>query len=133
MQHCNRTYIQNNITVGYPSLLTTQSNQKYKCRKSEMLCRGMLEQVQYTRQYGLPVRAWWFFSLACDEYLCTYNTNWRFKCISCFILSYHYFTFCCMELGFIVRVIKSRRMRWAGHVARMWERRSVYRALVGKP
>jgi hypothetical protein len=33
----------------------------------------------------------------------------------------------------IVRVIKSRRMRWAGHVARMWEGRGVYRVLVGKP
>jgi hypothetical protein len=33
----------------------------------------------------------------------------------------------------IVRVIKSRRMRWAGHVARMGEGRSVYRFLVGKP
>jgi hypothetical protein len=33
----------------------------------------------------------------------------------------------------IVRVIKSRRMKWAGHVARMGERRSVYRVLVGKP
>jgi len=33
----------------------------------------------------------------------------------------------------IVRVIKSRRMRWAGHVARMGEGRSVYRILVGKP
>jgi len=33
----------------------------------------------------------------------------------------------------IVRVIKSRRMRWAGHVARMKERRGVYRVLVGKP
>ena len=33
----------------------------------------------------------------------------------------------------IVRVIKSRRMRWAGHVARMGEERSVYRFLVGKP
>jgi hypothetical protein len=32
-----------------------------------------------------------------------------------------------------VRVIKSRRMRWAGHVARMGERRGVYRNLVGKP
>ena len=32
-----------------------------------------------------------------------------------------------------VRVIKSRRMRWAGHVARMWEGRGVYRILVGKP
>jgi hypothetical protein len=32
----------------------------------------------------------------------------------------------------IVLVIKSRRMRWAGHVARMGERRSVYGVLVGK-
>jgi hypothetical protein len=31
----------------------------------------------------------------------------------------------------IVRVIKSRRMRWAGHVARMGEGRGVYRILVG--
>ena len=30
------------------------------------------------------------------------------------------------------RVIKSRRMRWAGHVARMGEERGVYRVLVGK-
>ena len=33
----------------------------------------------------------------------------------------------------IVRGIKSRRMRWAVHVARMGEERGVYRALVGKP
>ena len=33
----------------------------------------------------------------------------------------------------IVRVIKSRRMRWAGHVACMGEERAVYRVLVGKP
>ena len=33
----------------------------------------------------------------------------------------------------IVRVIKSRKMRWAGHVTRMGERRGVYRVLVGKP
>jgi len=32
-----------------------------------------------------------------------------------------------------VRVIKSRRMRWAGHVARMGEERGVYRVLLGKP
>ena len=32
----------------------------------------------------------------------------------------------------IVRVIKSIRMRWARHVARMGERRGVYRVLVGK-
>jgi len=33
----------------------------------------------------------------------------------------------------IVRVIKSKRMRWAGHVARIGEERGVYRVLVGKP
>ena len=33
----------------------------------------------------------------------------------------------------IVRVIKSRRMKWAGHVARMGEKREVYSVLVGKP
>ena len=33
----------------------------------------------------------------------------------------------------IVRVIKSRRMRWAGHVARMSKERGVYRVLVGRP
>ena len=32
-----------------------------------------------------------------------------------------------------MRVIKSRRMRWAGHVARLGEERGVYRVLVGKP
>jgi hypothetical protein len=33
----------------------------------------------------------------------------------------------------IIRQIKSRRMRWAGHVARMGEGRNVCRVLVGKP
>jgi hypothetical protein len=33
----------------------------------------------------------------------------------------------------IIRIIKSRRMRWAGHVARIGEKRNAYRLLVGKP
>ena len=33
----------------------------------------------------------------------------------------------------IERMIKSRRIRWAGHVARMGEERGVYRVLLGKP
>jgi hypothetical protein len=33
----------------------------------------------------------------------------------------------------IIRIIKSRRMRGAGHVARMGKKRNVYRLLVGKP
>ena len=32
-----------------------------------------------------------------------------------------------------MRLVISRRMRWAGHVARMWEDRGVHRALGGKP
>jgi hypothetical protein len=37
------------------------------------------------------------------------------------------------SLPIIFRVIKSRRMRWAGHVACMGEGRSVYSVLVGRP
>jgi hypothetical protein len=33
----------------------------------------------------------------------------------------------------IIRIIKSRWMRWAGHAARMGDKRNVYRLLVGKP
>jgi len=33
----------------------------------------------------------------------------------------------------IIQMVKSRRMRWEGHVVRMGERRSAYRVLVGKP
>jgi len=37
------------------------------------------------------------------------------------------------RLPCIVRVIKSSRMRWVGHVERMGEGKGVYRVLVGKP
>jgi hypothetical protein len=37
------------------------------------------------------------------------------------------------SLPSIVRVVKPRRMRWVGHVARMGEDRGVHRVLVGKP
>jgi len=33
----------------------------------------------------------------------------------------------------IIRVIRSRRMRWAGHVARMGDKRGIYTVLVGRP
>jgi hypothetical protein len=33
----------------------------------------------------------------------------------------------------LIRIIKSRRMRWAVHVARMGEKRNAYRLLAGKP
>ena len=37
------------------------------------------------------------------------------------------------SLRYIVRVVKSRRMGWEGHVARMGQDRGVHRVLVGKP
>jgi hypothetical protein len=33
----------------------------------------------------------------------------------------------------VIRIIKSRRMRWTGHVARMGKKRNAYRILMGKP
>jgi hypothetical protein len=42
------------------------------------------------------------------------------------------FTACILH-RIVVKVIKSRRMRWAGHVARMGEGRGVYRVSVGRP
>jgi hypothetical protein len=33
----------------------------------------------------------------------------------------------------IIRMTKTRRMRWAGHVARMGAKKNIYRILVGKP
>jgi hypothetical protein len=32
----------------------------------------------------------------------------------------------------IIKIMKARRMRWAGHVAGMWEKRNAYRLLMGK-
>jgi hypothetical protein len=37
------------------------------------------------------------------------------------------------SLPSIIIIIKSRRMKWAGHVARRGEKRNAYRLLVGKP
>jgi len=47
-------------------------------------------------------------------------------------LSRETFTFTLQSTN-IIGVIKSRRMRWAGHLARMGKRRGVYKVLVGKP
>jgi hypothetical protein len=40
---------------------------------------------------------------------------------------------CLYSLPSIIRIIRSRRMKWAGHVARMGEKRNAYRLLMGKP
>jgi ribosomal protein L24E len=42
--------------------------------------------------------------------------------------------YCCSQYSSpsIIKIIKPRRMRWAGHVARMGKKRNVYRFLVGK-
>ena len=52
------------------------------------------------------------------------------RSIRCWVAAYRFLH---RVFGWVVRVIKSRIMRWAGHVARMGEERGVYRLLVGKP
>ena len=57
--------------------------------------------------------------------MCTPDLTWEWRKLHNEELSDLY------PLPNIVRVVKSRRMRWAGHVARMGEGRGVYRVLVG--
>jgi hypothetical protein len=52
---------------------------------------------------------------------------------SLFLLGRHEELHDLYSLPSIIRIIKARRMRWAGHVARMGEKRNAYRLLVGKP
>ena len=59
------------------------------------------------------------------------STDWsRAKLIINMLLIYYNDLY---SLPNIVRVVKSRRMRWAGHVSRMVEDKGVHRVLVGKP
>jgi hypothetical protein len=50
-----------------------------------------------------------------------------------YIKQYTKLEFAVLTIIAIIRIIKSRRMRWVGNVARMGEKRNVYRLLVGKP
>jgi hypothetical protein len=45
----------------------------------------------------------------------------------------HYIYYDLYSSPSIIRIMKSKRVRWAGHVARMGEKRNAYRLLVGKP
>jgi hypothetical protein len=90
------------------------------------------------------------------ECRCDGQNGCRFKCslhVSAIYTQTNVGLLCCVGSGFnvavtlvvcckafdlyslpnIVRVVKSRRMRWAGHVARMGVDRGVYKLLVGKP
>jgi hypothetical protein len=60
--------------------------------------------------------------------------RYSFVCLRCVVpVSVHY-RLCLLTFRTnIVRVVKSRRMRWAGHVTRMGENRVVHRVLVGRP
>jgi hypothetical protein len=51
-------------------------------------------------------------------FVLNFNVNYKFHHLNAFI---------------IIRIITSRRMRWAEHVARMGEKRNAHRILVGKP
>jgi hypothetical protein len=56
----------------------------------------------------------------------------QFEAISSFLITLRILFFVHSSPN-IIRVIKSRRFRWAGHVARMGEERGAYRILVGRP
>ena len=56
-----------------------------------------------------------------QHFLCQGRSSNRFGCSDLY------------SLRNIVRVVKSRRVRWAGHVARMGQGRGVHRVLVGRP
>ena len=62
--------------------------------------------------------------------LCKRSCRWNCSELHLYIL---WFSIHLYSSSNMVRVIKSRRMRWAGYVARMGERRGVYRLVVGKP
>jgi hypothetical protein len=50
------------------------------------------------------------------------------------VISFRYFLqFLNAYYYYLIRIIKSRRMRWVGHIARIGEKRNAYRLLVGKP
>jgi hypothetical protein len=49
------------------------------------------------------------------------------------ILNLNYEILNYLQRSAIIRIIKSRRMRWAGHVARVREKKNAFRLLVGKP
>ena len=68
-------------------------------------------------------------SLCINTYIHTYVCMYVRMYYNTFVLWYLYN----YSSPNIVRVIKSRRMRWAGHVARMGEERGVCRVLLGKP
>ena len=70
--------------------------------------------VEHPKPPSPSVRHWLLINI-CEQITRTDDLSVSLA-LSCLTITLHFF---CMELGFIVRVIKSRRMRWAGHVARM--------------
>ena len=73
---------------------------------------------------------WGCLRIGCwGKYLDLRGTRWQGNGESCITRSLNDL----YSLPNIVRVVKSRRMRWAGHVAHMGEDRGVHRVWVGKP
>jgi hypothetical protein len=64
---------------------------------------------------------------------CIRNTRWFKYDPDCLCVNKSQFVPVIFEPPCTILVIKSRRLRWAGQVARMGERRGAYRVLVGKP
>ena len=89
--------------------------------------------------YSLFSLFFYHFAYGCVFCVLLFNiVNYVFLLLCLCILNMFMYEYCYVFSALycspnIVRVIKSRRMRWAGHVAHMGEERGVYRVLVGKP
>jgi hypothetical protein len=77
---------------------------------------GVVIEVRYSNKLPFYVKA---------DVICTKKFSKYILCPKC-----HNYLYSSPN---ILRVIRSRRMRWAGHVARMGEGRGMYKVLVGKP
>jgi hypothetical protein len=86
---------------------------------------------KYSQKHPVPKHPLSVFSINVANQL-SHQYKTTDKIIILYILIYN----CSLPLNSspdIIRQVKSRRMRWAGHVARMGEERKVYKVLVGKP
>jgi len=90
---------------------------------------------KYTKKNCAP--SWLYLQDIIDQVCTSFVFHWAVtqNNISCLQATSRHFTGLndLYSLPNIVRVVKSRRMRWAGHVARTGEDRGVHRVLVGKP
>jgi len=97
----------------------------------------VMKKTRFTLIFGLSMQIWVSYTQWLDcrstrvPVFAHLSTTAVKECYDGFALSMWYSNL--QSSPNIILVIKSRRMRWVGHVAHMGERRGIYRILVGKP